>query len=189
MACPYSILCEEVRLLGGFYLTGVVPFDRVKAIYENGNGNELWNSTWQEDWQAQRKKLEQLIPEKCEGESALKVAVYISAFQNGKEFVVKLLQTVSADDYSHWLYNYRIVISNNRFYANVAATYVNAMEETEQNRLVEIIKFYEARALLSLPQNHFLSIPLSLQTKLFNKFPKLAPKTAASPSTPQAPSA
>lgn len=198
MAFPYSILCEAASTSEVDYLISTVPFDRVKDIRSDYFGNIQRNRTWQKDWEAQREKLEQLIPEKFKEESALKVAVYISAFQNCDIFAEKLLQTVtpqwlagavSTYDYSLWLYLYETDISKNRFYASVAATYANAMGETEQNRLVEIIGFYAARALLSLPQNHSLSIPLSLQTKLFNKFPKLAPKTAAPPSTPQAPSA
>ncbi|MBE5815571.1 MAG: hypothetical protein E7320_10270 [Clostridiales bacterium] len=205
-ACPYSILCEGVKLSDRVYRhVDVVPFDRVEAIYENGNGNEQWNSTWQKEWQVHREKLEQLIPEKCKEGLALNVAVYISAFQNCDIFAEKLLQTVtpqwlvgvvSTDTYSRWLNLNETGISKYRFYANVAATYANAMEETEQNRLVGIIDPDAARALLSLPQNHSLPIPTNLETKIIKKFPDLAPvptesstSTSTSTSTPQAPSA
>lgn len=157
MACPYSILSEEVRLLGGFYHTGVVPFDRVEAICSDDSGNKRWNSTWLIDWQAQREKLEQLIPEKCKGESALKVAVYISAFLNCDIFAEKLLQTVtpqwlvgavSTEDY---LFFIETNISKNRFYESVAVAYANALGEDEQNQLVESIYHAGADFLLSLP--------------------------------------
>lgn len=206
MACPYSMLCEAVRLSDrANRFVDVVPFDRVKAIYENGNGNKRWNSTWQKDWQAQREKLEQLIQEKCKGESALKVAVYISAFQNCDIFATKLLQTVtpqwvvgtvSTEDYSRWLYFNGIYISNNRFYASVAAAYANALGEDEQNQLVESIYPAAAQTLLSLPQKHSMPIPTNLETKIIKEFPDLAPvptesstSTSTSTSTPQAPSA